>query len=119
VIDHISHEVRDLEASAQFYDAVFYALGARRMVSPEGTVAWGTDSPIFQISPAANGGPPERGHVALRAAGRAAVLAAWEAGVGAGGSDAGAPAARPADGIRCYAAHLRDPDGLRVELVCR
>jgi hypothetical protein len=46
-------------------------------------------------------------------------VAAWEAGVGAGGDDAGAPAARPAEGIRCYAAHLRDPDGLRLELVTR
>jgi catechol 2,3-dioxygenase-like lactoylglutathione lyase family enzyme len=119
VIDHVSHEVHDLERSARFYDAVFYALGARRMATPDGSVAWGTDTAVFRIASATNGGEPQRGHVALRAAGRAAVVAAWEAGVGAGGADAGAPAARPADGIRCFAAHLRDPDGLYVELVSR
>jgi catechol 2,3-dioxygenase-like lactoylglutathione lyase family enzyme len=119
VIDHVSHEVGDLERSARFYDAVFYALGARRMSTGDATVAWGTDTPVFRIARAVNGGPPEGGHVALRAAGKAAVVAAWEAGVGAGGADAGAPAARPADGMRGYAARLRDPDGLRVELVSR
>ena len=119
MIDHVSHVVTDLERSARFYDAVFHALGARRLAGGDGAVAWGTDTPVFRIAPAANGGPPERGHVALRAAGKAAVVAAWEAGVGAGGTNAGSPAPRPADGIRGYAAHLLDPDGLRVELVSR
>jgi catechol 2,3-dioxygenase-like lactoylglutathione lyase family enzyme len=32
VIDHVGFEVSDLARSARFYDAVLYALGARRMV---------------------------------------------------------------------------------------
>jgi catechol 2,3-dioxygenase-like lactoylglutathione lyase family enzyme len=119
VIDHVSREVSDLERSARFYDAVFRALGARRMAAGDGTVAWGTDTALFRIRAAATDSAPAAGHLALRAAGRAAVNAAWEAGCEAGGVDAGAPAPRPAEGIRCYAAHLRAPDGLRVELVTR
>jgi catechol 2,3-dioxygenase-like lactoylglutathione lyase family enzyme len=55
--------------------------------------------------------------VALTAVGRAAVDAAWEAGLAAGGTDDGPPGPRPQYGQRYYAAYLRDPDGLRVEVV--
>jgi catechol 2,3-dioxygenase-like lactoylglutathione lyase family enzyme len=115
MIDHVSREVSDLERSARFYDAVFYALGARRMPAEPGAVAWGVDGPVFRIL----AGDARHGHVALRAAGKAAVDAAWEAGRGAGGRDDGAPERLPAGGIRCYRACLRDPDGARVELLSR
>src|SRR3954447_25988008 len=115
VIDHISREVRDLEESARFYDAVFYALGARRMPADALSVAWGVDEPVLKIT----AGRPDAGHVALKEAGKAAVVAAWEAGRRAGGRDDGAPAARPDEGIRASRACLRDPDGARVELVSR
>ena len=81
MIDHVSREVSDLERSARFYDAVFYALGARRMPAEPGAVAWGVDGPVFRIL----AGEAKQGHMALRAAGKAAVEAAWEAGRGAGG----------------------------------
>jgi catechol 2,3-dioxygenase-like lactoylglutathione lyase family enzyme len=55
--------------------------------------------------------------VALRAAGRPAVDAAHAAGLANGGADDGPPGPRPQYGPRCYAAYLRDPDGLRVEVV--
>ncbi|MDQ3740655.1 MAG: VOC family protein, partial [Actinomycetota bacterium] len=42
---------------------------------------------------------------------------AHAAGVANGGSDDGAPAPRPHYGRRYFAAYLRDPDGLRVEVV--
>ena len=115
MIDHISREVRDLEESARFYDAVFYALGARRMPANQGAIAWGVNEPVLMI----RAGDPADAHLALRAAGRAAVVAAWEAGCQAGGADDGAPAPRPEEGIRAYRACLRDPDGARVELVSR
>src|SRR4051812_6509627 len=115
VIDHISREVTDLERSARFYDAVFYALGARRIRADPGEVAWGQDGPIFRIAR----GQARPGHVALRAAGKAAVEAAWEAGCGAGGTVEEAPTALLEEGIRCYRASLRDPDGLRIQFVSR
>jgi catechol 2,3-dioxygenase-like lactoylglutathione lyase family enzyme len=55
----------------------------------------------------------------LNASGKAAVDAAHAAGVASGGSDDGAPGMRPQYGARYYAAYLRDPDGLRVEVVSR
>jgi catechol 2,3-dioxygenase-like lactoylglutathione lyase family enzyme len=62
---------------------------------------------------------PGYGHMALAASGKAAVDAAHTAGLGNGGSDDGPPARRPQYGARCYAGYLRDPDGLRVEVVSR
>ena len=44
--------------------------------------------------------------------------AAYEAGLAAGGGDDGPPGPRPQYGPRYYCAYLRDPDGLRVEVVC-
>jgi hypothetical protein len=55
--------------------------------------------------------------MALAAAGRAAVNGAHAAGLENGGSDDGAPGARPQYGTNYYAGYLKDPDGLRVELV--
>jgi catechol 2,3-dioxygenase-like lactoylglutathione lyase family enzyme len=62
---------------------------------------------------------PGYGHLALRASGRAAVHAAHAAGLVSGGEDDGAPGPRPQYGEGCYAGYLRDPDGLRVEVVTR
>lgn len=117
VIDHVRFEVSELERSATFYDAVFFALGARRMPVGEGSIAWGVDGAVFEIAAADRA--PGFGHVALRAAGKAAVEAAHEAGVSAGGGTYEPPGPRPRHGTRAYGAVLRDPDGARVELVSR
>jgi catechol 2,3-dioxygenase-like lactoylglutathione lyase family enzyme len=122
VIDHIGFEVSHLERSSRFYDAVLYALGARRMVQSEHVVAYGVNGPELWIvnrpgRPRAPG--PGYGHVALRASGKAAVDAAYKGGLANGGSDDGAPGLRPQYGRRYYAAYLLDPDGLRVEVVSR
>jgi catechol 2,3-dioxygenase-like lactoylglutathione lyase family enzyme len=116
VIAHIGFEVSDLARSARFYDAVFFALGARRMHQSAQAIAWGVNGATFWIT--ARGTPaPAYGHVALAASGKAAVDGAHAAGIGAGGRDDGPPGPRSQYGPRCYAAYLRDPDGLRVEVV--
>jgi catechol 2,3-dioxygenase-like lactoylglutathione lyase family enzyme len=116
LIHHAGYEVADLARSTRFYDAVFHAVGARRVHEhPEG-VAYGVNAADFWITARADP-RPGYGHVALRARGRAAVDAAHRAGLGAGGTDAGAPGPRPAYGERYYAAYLLDPDGLKVEIV--
>jgi catechol 2,3-dioxygenase-like lactoylglutathione lyase family enzyme len=122
VIDHIGFEVGDLERSSRFYDAVLYPLGARRMVQSEHAVAYGVNGPQVWIVnrpglPTVPG--PTYGHLALRASGKAAVDAAYAGGLANGGTDYGAPGMRPQYGRRYYAAYLRDPDGLRVEVVSR
>jgi catechol 2,3-dioxygenase-like lactoylglutathione lyase family enzyme len=119
MIDHIGFEVADLARSARFYDAVFYALGARRMLDTPHAVAYGVNDPELWIVVRGRAPGPGYGHVALRASGKAAVDAAYAGGMANGGQDDGPPGLRPQYGRRYYAAYLRDPDGLRVEVVSR
>ncbi|HUO74322.1 MAG TPA: VOC family protein [Solirubrobacteraceae bacterium] len=119
MIDHVGFEVADLRRSAAFYDAVFYALGARRMFESEHAVAYGINGPQFWIVVRGRTPGPGYGHIALHASGKVAVDAAHRAGVAGGGVDDGAPGPRPQYGRRYYAGYLRDPDGLRVEIVSR
>jgi catechol 2,3-dioxygenase-like lactoylglutathione lyase family enzyme len=122
VIDHIGFEVSDLARSARFYDAVLYPLGARRLVQSEHVVAYGVNAPqvwiVMRTHPPRPPGP-DYGHLALGANGKAAVDAAYAGGLANGGADDGPPGMRPQYGERYYAAYLRDPDGLRVEVVSR
>jgi catechol 2,3-dioxygenase-like lactoylglutathione lyase family enzyme len=117
VIDHVGFEVADLARSAAFYDPLFFALGVRRAFQSERAIAYGDNQPQFWIVQRGLAPAASYGHVALRASGRAAVDAAHAAGLAAGGVDEGAPGPRPQYGPRYYAAYLRDPDGLRVEVV--
>jgi len=122
MIDHIGFEVSDLARSGRFYDAVLYALGARGLVQSEHAVAYGINSPQVWIVTRGRAPAPGYGHVALQASGKAAVDAAYAGGLASGGSDDGPPGIRVAPGGvngRYYAAYLRDPDGLRVEVVSR
>jgi catechol 2,3-dioxygenase-like lactoylglutathione lyase family enzyme len=119
MIDHVGFEVSDLGRSASFYDAVFYALGARRMFESEHAIAYGVNNPQVWIVVRGRPPGPGYGHVALQASGRAAVDGAYRAGLAAGGADDGAPGPRPQYGRLYYAAYMRDPDGLRVEVVAR
>ncbi len=119
MIDHVGFEVSDLTRSARFYDAVLFAVGGRRMFESEHAVAYGVNGPVLWIVVRGRRPAPGYGHVALAASGKAAVDAAHAAGLRAGGQDDGAPGLRPQYGRRYYSAYLRDPDGLRVEVVSR
>jgi catechol 2,3-dioxygenase-like lactoylglutathione lyase family enzyme len=117
VIDHVGFEVSDLAITTGFYDAVFFALGARRLIESEQAVAYGINGPVVWF--VVRGRPPGAGygHLALQASGKAAVDAAYTAGLAHGGSGDGPPGPRPRYGRRYYAAYMLDPDGLRVEVV--
>ncbi len=119
MIDHVGFEVSALERSSRFYDAIFRALGARRVHESERAIAYGVTAPVFWIVVRGRPPAPGYGHLALRANGKAAVDAAYRAGLHGGGADGGAPGPRPQYGRGCYAAYLHDPDGLRVEIVSR
>ena len=117
MIDHVGFEVSDLGRSAAFYDPVLFALGIRRALTGERAIAYGDNHPAFWIVERGREPAPGYGHVALRASGRAAVDAAYAAGLAHGGADDGPPGPRTRYGPRYYAAYLLDPDGYRVELV--
>jgi catechol 2,3-dioxygenase-like lactoylglutathione lyase family enzyme len=119
VIDHIGFEVSDLARTTRFYDPVFHALGGRRLHAAERAIAYGINAPVVWFVVRGIGPAPAYGHVALQASGKAAVDAAYAAGLAHGGGDRGAPGQRPQYGRRYYAAYLSDPDGLRVEIVSR
>jgi catechol 2,3-dioxygenase-like lactoylglutathione lyase family enzyme len=119
MIDHVGFEVSDLQRSGRFYDAVFYALGARRMLESEHAIAYGVNEPKLWIVVRGRAPGPGYGHVALHASGKAAVDAAYAGGIANGGVDDGPPGQRPQYGRRYYAGYILDPDGLRVEVVSR
>jgi catechol 2,3-dioxygenase-like lactoylglutathione lyase family enzyme len=119
MIDHVGLEVSDLERSARFYDAITFPLGVRRLLATDHAVAYGVEGPVLWIVARGRAPAPGFGHVALMATGRVAVDAAHRAGLAHGGSDDGPPGTRPQYGERYYAGYLRDPDGLRVEVVAQ
>jgi catechol 2,3-dioxygenase-like lactoylglutathione lyase family enzyme len=119
VIDHVGLEVSDLARSARFYDAVFFALGGRRIVDASHAIAYGRNGPEIWVVTRERPPAPGYGHLALEATGRAGVDAAHAAGLEHGGRDEGAPGPRPQYGASTYAAYLADPDGLRLEVVSR
>ena len=117
LLDHVGFDVANLSRSARFYDAVFFALGTRRAHQSASAIAYGDNGPAFWIVERGRTPAPGYGHIALRATGKAAVQAAHAAGIANGGSDDGAPAPRPQYGRHYFAGYLRDPDGLRIEVV--
>jgi catechol 2,3-dioxygenase-like lactoylglutathione lyase family enzyme len=117
VIDHLGIEVGDLARSARFYDALFFAIGVRRVHESEHAIAYGVTGPAFWIVTRGRPPAPGYGHVAFRAAGRVAVDSAYAAGIAGGGRCDGEPGLRRRYGPLYYAAYLLDPDGLRVEVV--
>lgn len=117
MIDHVALEVSDLVRAARFYDALMHPLGGRRIVDSPNGIGYGRDRPELWLIPRADGARAPGGHVAILAAGRRAVDAAHEAGLAAGGRDAGAPARRPFGPPSYYSGYLVDPDGARLEVV--
>lgn len=117
MIDHVGFEVSDLDRSRRFYDAVFFALGGRRMIESDQAVAYGINAPMIWFVVRGRAPASGYGHLALQASGKAAVDAAHAAGLANGGLDDGLPGGRPQYGRRYYAGYMLDPDRLRVEVV--
>jgi catechol 2,3-dioxygenase-like lactoylglutathione lyase family enzyme len=110
LIDHVHLRVADLEASKRFYRAVLQALG--RDLTREGDRYFLADE-LFVSS---DGELPRRLHLAFQADGPDAVKRFHEAGLGAGGTDNGAPGERKYH-PGYYSAYLLDPDGHNIEAV--
>jgi catechol 2,3-dioxygenase-like lactoylglutathione lyase family enzyme len=125
MIDHTGIGVSDLARASTFYEAVFTALGARRIVQiPADTgadgMAWGRSYPEFWIDRFHPAGVKQ--HIAFSAKSRAEVDAFHAAALGSGGSDNGPPGLRDtAQGYPpgYYAAFALDPEGNNVEAVFR
>jgi catechol 2,3-dioxygenase-like lactoylglutathione lyase family enzyme len=120
MIDHVSVAVRDLAASARFYEALLAALGMRLLEKRPATVGFGKDYSDFWINLRADMQPlahSNGAHVCFRARTTETVDAFHAAALAAGGTSAGAPGFRPQHGEGYYAAFVRDLDGNCIEAV--
>lgn len=125
MLDHVSLPVTDLERACAFYDAVLATLGLERRKEVDGAVGYGPPvrrAPVFWLLAAAGAdwARPGRGlHVSFEAPDRASVDAFFEAALRCGGGDAGRPGMRPQYTAPFYGAFAIDPDGFKIEAVCR
>jgi catechol 2,3-dioxygenase-like lactoylglutathione lyase family enzyme len=117
VIDHVSIAVSDLAAAAKFYESTLAPLGYALLEERPTTVGFGKRYAEFWINLRMSPLPSSGAHVALRAAGTAAVDAFHAAALAAGGTCDGPPGLRPQYGESYYAAFIRDVDGNRIEAV--
>ncbi len=123
MFDHVEYAVRNFEAAHTFYKAVLAPLG---WVALDENVAGGiagygaSDGPVrLLISRAASDRDLHKLHIAFEATTYGAVAEFYNAGIGSGGADNGAPGPRPEYHPNYYAAFLLDPDGNNIEAVCR
>jgi catechol 2,3-dioxygenase-like lactoylglutathione lyase family enzyme len=120
MLDHVSLQVGDLEASATFYEAVLPALGGARIMSYGDQIGYGVGGqPTFWIGRAnpANGAHTDV-HVAFSAPDRASVRGWFDAAVATGAEVLHRPGVWPEYHPSYYGAFVRDPDGNNVEAVC-
>jgi catechol 2,3-dioxygenase-like lactoylglutathione lyase family enzyme len=118
MIDHVSIAVRDLAASARFYEALLAPLGYAKLVTRPATIGFGKKYPEFWLNERRNMTPVDADsgvHICLRARDANAVQAFHAAALKAGGADDGAPGPRSGEMKGYYAAFIRDPEGNRIE----
>jgi catechol 2,3-dioxygenase-like lactoylglutathione lyase family enzyme len=116
LIDHVQLVVRDLPAAQRFYAAVFEALGVPLGGTGPGYF-WADELFVSATdSPAAQGVPTGRHHLAFQARDEAMVRAFHAAALAHGGRDNGAPGLRQYH-PGYYAAFVLDPDGNNIEAV--
>jgi catechol 2,3-dioxygenase-like lactoylglutathione lyase family enzyme len=118
MLDHLSIQVKDVQASAAFYDAVLAPLGGRRILDFGNLIGYGTDFPDFWIGPVTTGGEAREAHIAFKAADRATVVAFHDTAVGQGAEVLHPPRVWPEYHPTYFGAFVRDPDGNNVEAVC-
>jgi catechol 2,3-dioxygenase-like lactoylglutathione lyase family enzyme len=118
MIDHVSFQCADLEASARFYDAVLAPLGLRRVMDVGEAIGYGSDTPDFWISRQQTGEGFRESHLAFQASDREAVQAFFDAAVADGAEVLHEPRLWPEYHERYFGAFVRDPDGNNVEAVC-
>ena len=118
MLGYTMYGTNDLPRALAFYDKVFAAMGAKRLMEfPSGGVAWGVafDKPMFAIGTPHDGKPATVGNGAMMALvvdERAKVDAVYNAAIASGGSCEGPPGVRGTEGPQAfYAGYFCDLDG--------
>ena len=119
MLDHLSIQCADVQASARFYDAVLATIGGQRVMDFGEVLGYGVPPmPDFWLGPRETGDGFRESHIAFRAPDRAAVDAFFHAAVDAGAEVLHEPRVWPEYHPGYYGAFVRDPDGNNVEAVC-
>ena len=111
LIDHVHLRVANLAHSKVFYRAVIEALGWHESIQETDT-----HFAIDELWIDEADGPVSHLHLALQVDSAEAVKAFYDAALGAGGTDNGAPGERPYH-PGYFAAFVLDPDGNNIEAV--
>ncbi len=119
MLDHISIQCADVDASAAFYDNALAALGVRRILDFGKVIGYGTPPmPDFWLGPRSTGEGFRETHIAFAAPDRAAVHEFFRRATEAGSAVLYPPRLWPEYHPDYYGAFVRDPDGNNVEAVC-
>lgn len=117
MIGYTTVGTNDKDKAVAFYDKLFAALGAKRLMEMERFIMWGTgfDRPGFAIALPFNGQPASVGNggmIALATNSREKVDEIHKLALELGGTDEGAPGPRGNGGF--YAGYFRDLDGNKL-----
>jgi len=116
MIDHVTLNVRDLEACKAFYEQALRPIGYELMMDFVDGCGYGAEGmPDFFL--AQRGDPTAPVHVAFRSPNRQAVDAFHEAALATGGTDNGPPGIRRVYHEHYYGAYVLDPEGNNIEAV--
>ena len=117
MLDHVSIQCADIEASTRFYDAVLGALGGHRVMDFGEVVGYGWEFPTFWVGVQSTGDGFRESHIAFRAPSRESVDAFRDAAAALGAEVLHEPRLWPEYHAGYYGAFVRDPDGNNVEAV--
>lgn len=124
-VSHITLGTNDIPRAARFYEAVLGAIGfAQLPMTADDALMFekkGSPPTVYICRPL-DGRPASWGngtHIAFNADTPEAVRAFHERALALDGTCEGAPGPRPHYGPDYYAAYVRDPDGNKLQAVCR
>lgn len=124
VLDHISIPVGNLAISKRFYASLLATLDLSCTRRRDNAVGFGPDglAPVFwllSVEATATATPGRGLHISFAAQNRNSVDRFHETGLRLGAIDAGKPGMRAQYTAPFYGAFLIDPDGFKIEAVCR
>ena len=126
MLSHVTIGANDMAKAKAFYDACLGALGYGLVAEYDGEAVAYAAAPnagpwTWVMRPFDDGAATfgNGTHFAFLAETRAAVDAFYAAALAHGGSDEGAPGPRPQYSEHYYGAYVRDPDGNKLQAVCR
>ena len=119
MLDHVSIQCGDVDASARFYDAVLASIGGGRVADFGDVIGYGVAPKAdFWIAPTRSGGDVRETHLAFVAPSRARVREFFDAARTCGAEVLHEPRLWPEYHPDYFGAFVRDPDGNNVEAVC-